>query len=387
MLLRDTTNRTAASPHRAASGIKASVCGAIFFALAATVGTSGAVSAENLVVGQVAELSGQDVVAENVAGAMLWFEHINTNPKEIHKFVLKQYDDKRDPKLTLEYTHRLVEIDNAIALFGYRSTPSLDTLSKELDAMNIALVAPFNGSDAVRKNARNAFFLRGTYKDEASRLVEQITTIGIRKVAVVYQQDAFGREGLDGYVVALKARGIEPAALLSYDRKTLDTTHVTDDLLKLEPLATLMACTPKACANIIRGVRERNSRMLIGVLSNAVNEEFIKSVAPTGRGLMMSQVIPSPWNVSLPIVREFNQLNALSGNAAPVSYASLEGFAAARLLTEAVRRTGARPTRDSVIAALRGMKKFDLGGIHFNAAGQNYFTEVTTLRRNGKIIR
>ncbi len=343
--------------------------------------------ADTITIGQVAELSGQDVVADNVAGANLWFDHVNRGAHAAHTYVLKQYDDQRDPKLTLEYTHRLVDVDNAIALFGYRSTPSLTALSKELDTMGVALVAPFNGSDAVRQNARNAFFLRGTYKDEAARLVEQIATLGIRKVALVYQEDAFGKEGLDGYAAALKARGIEPVAVLSYDRKTLDTTHVVSDLLKAEPLASLMACTPKACASIVRGVRGGNSRMLIGVLSNAVTDDFIKAVAPTGRGLLMSQVIPYPWNVSLPIVREFNQLNRKSGNKAPLSYASLEGFAAARLLTEAVRRSGSKPSRDGVLAALRGMKQFDLGGIHFNAEGQNYFTEVTTLGRDGKIIR
>jgi ABC-type branched-subunit amino acid transport system substrate-binding protein len=209
----------------------------------------------------------------------------------------------------------------------------------------------------------------------------------MRKVAVVYQEDAFGKEGLEGYMTALKALGIEPVTVLSYDRKTLETTHVVAELLRREPSAALMACTPKACANIIRGVREKNASMLIGVLSNAVNEEFINSVAATGRGLMMSQVIPYPWNVSLPIVREFNQLNTQSGKTVPVSYASLEGFAAARLLTEAVRRTGAKPTREGVIGALRGMKKFDLGGIFFNPEGQNYFTEVTTLGKHGKIIR
>ncbi len=358
------------------------LCAAAVTALACT-----PTLAETLIVGQVAELSGQDVVADNVAGATLWFDHVNKDPHAAHTYTLKQYDDKRDPKLTLEYTHRLVEVDNAIALFGYRSTPSLDALSKELDAMGVALVAPFNGSDAVRQNAHNAFFLRGTYKDEAARLVEQIATLGIRKVVLVYQEDAFGKEGLDGYTTALKARGIEPMALLSYDRKTLDTGHVVADMLKTDPLATLMACTPKACASIVRGVRDGNNRMLIGVLSNAVNDEFIKAVAPTGRGLLMSQVIPYPWNVSLPIVREFNQINRQSGNKAPLSYASLEGFAAARLLTEAVRRTGSKPSREGVLAALRGMKKFDLGGIYFNAEGQNYFTEVTTLGRNGKIIR
>ncbi len=387
MPIHHTTRRVVASPGPRTQDMHAWLRSSVVLAVAVTTLVCSAAFAETLVVGQVAELSGQDVVADNVAGATLWLDHLNKDARAAHTYVLKQYDDKRDPKLTLEYTHRLVDVDNAIALFGYRSTPSLDALSKELDAMNIALVAPFNGSDAVRHNARNAFFLRGTYKDEAARLVEQITTLGIRKVAVVYQEDAFGKEGLDGYVTALKARGIEPAALLSYDRKTLDTTHVVADMLKHDPMATLMACTPKACANIVRSVRDSNSRMLIGVLSNAVNEEFIQAVAPTGRGLLMSQVIPYPWNVSLPIVREFNQINKQSGSKAPLSYASLEGFAAAKLLTEAVRRAGSKPTRDSVLAALRGMKKFDLGGIHFNAEGQNYFTEVTTLGRNGKIIR
>ncbi len=253
--------------------------------------------------------------------------------------------------------------------------------------MNIALVAPFNGSDAVRKNTRNAFFLRGTYKDEAWRLVEQIATIGIRNVAVVHQEDAFGKEGLEGYLAALKARGLEPAVVLSYDRKTLDTQAVVAELLKREPAATLMACTPKACAAIIRGVHQRNVSMLIGVLSNAVNGEFIQSVATSGRGVMMSQVIPYPWNVALPIVREFAQLNAQSSTKAPVSYASLEGFAAARLLTEAARRAGPKPTREGVITALRGMKKFDLGGIYFTPESDRYFTEVTTLGKNGKILR
>ena len=348
----------------------------------------GEASADNLIVGQVAELSGQDVAAENVAGARLWFDHVNKGGREPHKFVLKQYDDKRDPKLTLEYTRQLVQSDNAIALFGYRSTPSLEVVSKELDAMNIALVAPFNGADSVRKNAKNGFFLRGTYRDEARRLVDQLVSVGIRKVAIVYQQDAFGKEGLEGYQAALKARGVDAVATFDYDRKTLDVSQVVAGLLKAEPAAALMACTPKACAAIIRGVRETNRNMLIGVLSNAVNDDFIKSVSTNGRGVMMSQVMPYPWNVASPIVRDFNRLNASSGQAmAPVSYASLEGFAAARLLTEAVHRAGPKPTREGVINALRGMKNFDLGGIYFNPEGQHYFTEVTTLGKDGKIVR
>lgn len=343
--------------------------------------------AETLVVGQVAELSGAEVVAENVAGARLWFEHINKVPGEPHKYVLRQYDDQRDPKLTLELTRKLVASDNAIALFGYRSTPSLNALAKELDSWNIPLVAPFNGSSTVRSAARNVFFLRGTYKDEARRLVDQLVAVGIRSVALVYQQDPFGQEGLEGYRDALKSRGVQAQVELGYDRKTMDVSAVVEGLRKQAPTAALMACTPKACADIIRGVHQTHPSMQMGVLSNAVNNEFIKAVGEYSRGVMMSQVIPYPWNLAAPIVRDFNRLNAAAGHAVPVSYASLEGFAAARLLTEAVRRSGGKPSREGVIAALRAMKNVDLGGLYFNADGKHYFTEVTTLRSDGKIIR
>ncbi len=47
-------------------------------------------AAETIVVGQVAELSGQDVVADNVAGAALWFNHVNKDPHGTHRYVLKQ---------------------------------------------------------------------------------------------------------------------------------------------------------------------------------------------------------------------------------------------------------------------------------------------------------
>jgi len=343
--------------------------------------------ADDLIVGQVAELSGQAVVADSVAGARLWFDYVGKLSPKSHRYVLKQYDDARDPVITIEMTKKLVYQDKAIALFGYRSTPSMNALSKELDAYEIALVAPFNGSATIRTSAKNVFFLRGSYLDEAHRLVDQLATMGIRRVSVVYQEDSFGQEGLQGFQAELKANRIELVSALSYDRNTLDVKAAIGDLVKKQPGATLMACTPKACANIINSVRRTDKSMIFGVMSNAVNTEFIKLISESGRNVLMSQVMPYPWSTSIPIARDFNRLNALSGNKVPVSYASMEGFAAARLLTEAVDRAGATPTRASVLAALRKMKDVDLGGLWFNPPGGRYFTEVTTLTSGGKIVR
>jgi branched-chain amino acid transport system substrate-binding protein len=342
-------------------------------------------AADTLVIGQVAELSGQSVVAEQVAGAKLWFDSINESHGP-HTFVLKQYDDRRDEKLTLPLTHKLIDEDNAIALFGYRSTPSLNALAGELDKLGIALVAPFNGSQTIRATARNAFFLRGSYRDEAMRLVAQLEAMGLRDAAVVYQDDPFGREGLAHYKEALAARGLASKMELPYDRKTLDVQPAIDALLHAQAQAVLMACTPKACADVIRKVRGAHNPMLFAVLSNAATDEFVKSVAPVGTNVIISQVMPYPWNTAYPLVRDFNRLNAAHHNGVTLSYSSLEGFAAARLLTEAVKAAGPKPTRAGIIEALRRMKGVDLGGIRYSAGEQHYFTEVTTVRSDGKIV-
>ena len=353
----------------------------------AMLGALGAAAhADTLVIGQVAELSGQEVVAENIAGARLWLDAVNADPRSPHRFVLKQYDDARDPAKTVALTRRLVEQDGAVALFGYRSTPSLDALAPVLDSLGIALVAPFNGSEAVRHATGDAFFLRATYHDEARRLVDQLDAVGAREVAVVSQSDPFGDDGRDGYLAALKAHGLAPTLRLTYDRKTLDVRAVVAALVAQAPSAALLACTPRACADIIDGLRAHNPAMLIGVLSNAVNGEFVKAVAPHGRGVLMCQVMPYPWNDGTPLVREFNRLNAQAGGKVPVSYATLEGFAAAKLLTEAARRANP-PTREGLLRALRGMQGLDLGGLFFNPGGGHFFTEVTTLDANGHILR
>ncbi|MET0382284.1 MAG: ABC transporter substrate-binding protein [Burkholderiaceae bacterium] len=371
----------------APGGIFRNVRARLWLAAAVAFAGGAAQAQQTLVVGQVAELSGQGVVAENVAGARLWFDYENSQPGQAFTIVLKQYDDKRDPKSTVAYTRRLVDEDNAIALFGYHSTPSLDALSKDFDSLGIALVAPFNGSATLRSMARNAFFLRASYLDEARRLVDQVVSTGGGNVAIVHQSDAFGKEGRDDYLQALSAHGVKPAAVLSYDRQTMNTDGVVAELRRLRPAAALMACTPKACADIINRVRKENSSMVIGLLSNAVNNDFVKAVAAHGRSVILSQVVPYPWNDGTPIVREFNRLNAAAPVRAPVSYASLEGFAAAKLLSRAIHLAGPRPTRASLLGALRSMHGFDLGGIVFNPAGQHYYTEVTTIGPDGRIIR
>jgi branched-chain amino acid transport system substrate-binding protein len=338
------------------------------------------------VLGQVAELSGQATTTESMLAAQLWFDA--AGKKGPHKYVIKSLDDARDPKLTVSLTKQLVAQEGVAALFGYRSTPSLDALAKELSVLKVPLVAPFNGAQSVRKTAGDwGFFLRASYRDEAEKLVRHVATVGISRVAIVHQQDAFGAEGLAGYQSALAARNLKASTVLSYDRKTLDVSAVIEGLKAAQPSAVLMACSAKACADIIKSMRATDRQMMFLSMSNMVTDEFVKDVASVGRNVLLSQVVPHPWDERVPIVKEFNRLNALAGNKVPVSYSAIEGFIAAKLMTEAANRAGRAPTAQSIQQALLSMKKFDLGGIVYDSAQPAKLVELTLVTSGGKLIK
>lgn len=344
------------------------------------------VQARTLVVGEVAELSGVAVGAENAAGAKLWFDHAGrTGP---HTYVVKSYDDQRDPQKTVALTRQVVEQDKAVALIGYRSTPSLEAVAPILDELQVPLVAPFNGSEAVRRaGAQSMFFLRATYQDEISRLVEQARTTGIRRFAILHQRDAFGNEQAKAFTSTLEAAGLKPQAVYSYDRKTLDTSEAVRGLLETAPDAVLMACTPRACADIVRRVRETNTKTIFLVLSNAVNDEFLSAIAQVGRGVVMSQVMPYPWDTKIALVKEFNRLNQQYKAKVPLSYASLEGFAAAKLLTTAATRAGAQADARKIAEVLRTTTPIDLGGVVYDPHAKSRFVDLTMVSRDGRLIR
>jgi branched-chain amino acid transport system substrate-binding protein len=344
------------------------------------------VQARTLVVGQVAELSGVAVAAENAAGAKLWFDHAKRTSG--HTFVVKALDDERDAKKTVALTRQLVEQDKAVALFGYRSTPSLEAVAPVLDELQVPMVAPFNGSDAVRKaGAGWMFFLRGTYKDEMERLVGQARFTGMRRFAILHQRDAFGNEQAKAFEATLQAGGIKPAGIYSYDRKTLDVAEAVKGIVDLAPEAVLMACTPLACADIIRKVRETNGRVMFLVLSNAVSEEFLTGIAKVGRGVVMSQVMPYPSDSRVPLVKEFNRLNHEYKAKVPVSHAALEGFAAAKLLTVAAQKAGPQADARKIAEVLRTTGPIDLGGIVYDPQAHAHYVELTMVSREGKLIR
>lgn len=350
--------------------------------------------AASIVFGQSGEFSGQGVAKENTDGAQAYFAMVNRNGGVFgRKVELKSYDDGRDKKRVIENTERLIAKDKVFALFGYRSTPSVQAAIPMAVRERVPLIAPFSGAQSIRTPHNDlVFHLRASYRREMDKLVKLLVTQGVRKIAMLYQDDEFGKDALAGFEDALKKEGISSVAIANYDRKDRNITPALKTLIAAEPQAVVMACTPKACVDFIKQAKAGGGRGLgFLTLSNVNSDEFTRELGEDGRGVVVTQVVPHPWSVGIPLVREFQQAIKDTGSQVPVSYSSFEGFIAAKLVVSALRQAGPNPTREKFMAALESMHNFDLGGMFMQMSTSDHlgssFVDLTMIGPEGKYVR
>jgi len=215
------------------------------------------------------------------------------------------------------------------------------------------------------------FNLRASYRDEAAKIVESLALMQIKNIAILYQDDAFGKDGLAGFEQHLAAQHIKPVVIAKYDRKDLNVDAAVAAMMAANPSAILMACTPNACADFIKKLKTAGRLPQFMMLSNVNSDEFFNSLGKFGRGVGVIQVMPAPRNIGIPVVREFQHALKSASNPPPVTSGVLEGFMAAKLLSEGLRRSGANPSPQKIVTALETMNDFDLGGMTLNMAIHN----------------
>jgi ABC-type branched-subunit amino acid transport system substrate-binding protein len=148
----------------------------------------------------------------------------------------------------------------------------------------------------------------------------------------------------------------------------------------------------RASAAFVKKIRDKGSRARLFSISVVNFKELLKNAgADMVRGVGISQVMPYPYSGKSPVAHEFQQMMAKYQPDKTISYASMESFIAAKILVEAIRRTGGNPTREKVIAQLEKMNNYDVGGFKVSFSPQNRvgsrFVEVTVIGPDGKLIR
>jgi len=364
--------------------------GALALMVAALPGLSGA----QILIGQTAGFSGAVAagVRETTDGAKLYIDMINARGGvNGQKIQLVSLDDKFDPKLAAENARKLIEEQNVSAMFLTRGTPHTEAILPLLDKHGVPLIGPSTGAmvlhDPVRKHVFN---VRATYQREAEKAVTHLTSMGISRIAIVLADDSFGADGMTGAQKGLAAANLKAAVLEKFNRSKPDFGPISPKIVKADVQAVMMIASGQAVVDGLKAFRAAGSKAQIVTLSNNASGGFVKSLGEDARGVIVSQVFPYERSISFPMVKEAQEL-AKAGGAGEISPAMLEGFAASKVLVEALRRAGPKPSREKIQLALEGLRKFDLGGLEVSYDPQDHtgldFADLSIIGSDGKFKR
>jgi branched-chain amino acid transport system substrate-binding protein len=325
-------------------------------------------------------------------GARIYFNALNAaggvNGATIE---LRTLDDGYEPDRCKANTEKFIK-DEVFGLFGYVGTPtSLAALPLVVDA-KIPFFGPFTGAQALRDPLhKSVFHVRASYYDETELIVNQLTSLGLKRIAVFYQNDAYGKAGLEGVVRALKARKLEPVALGTVERNTVDVAQAVKDIAPKMPNAVVQISAYKSCAAFIRATRKAGYGGTFFNVSFVGTQALADELGKEGLGIMVSQVMPFPYSTTTAIAREYRDaLQRAGGNAQP-NYSSMEGYVAAKVLTEGLRRAGRNPTHDALASGLESIQNASFGGFNIDFGPRDHvashFVELSMLTDDGKVRR
>ena len=347
-----------------------------------------------ILIGQTAGFSGQVAagVKETTDGALLYIDAVNAKGGvNGQKIELTSLDDKFDPKLAAENARKLIEENNVSALFLTRGTPHTEAIVPLLEKHGVALVGPSTGAMVLHQPVRKYIFnVRATYQREAEKAMTHLASMGITRIAVVYADDSFGADGVAGAQKGLAAAKLTPVVLEKFDRAKPDFAPVAAKVAKADTQAVLMIASGSAVVDGSNALRAAGSAAQIVTLSNNASGGFIKSLGNNARGVIVTQVYPNERAVTYAMVKEAQELARAKG-LQEISPAMLEGFAAAKVLVEGLKRAGPKPSRDKIHTALEGIKKFDLGGLEVSYGPDDHtgldFADLSIIGTDGRFRR
>ena len=343
-----------------------------------------------LVLGQSAPFTGPaaQLGIQFHQGAKLFLDQYNAQSGQ-RPITIRFLDDGYEPERTAANTRQLIE-EQVFALFGYIGTPtSLAALPLAAQA-NMPFLAPFSGAMSLRDPfQRNVFHVRASYNDETAQIVKHLTTIGNNKIAVFYQNDAYGKAGLDGVTLALGKQKMQPVATGMVERNSVDVDAAVRAIVAAQPHAVVQISTYKSCAAFVRAARKAGFGGTFYNVSFVGAQALADELGKDGAGVVVSQVVPSPSSGSTGLSRELQEALRKAGGSAPATYSSIEGFLAAKVFVEGLKRAKT-PTREGLIAGLESIDRQSFGGFDVSFSPRSHvgskFVELTMITADGRLI-
>lgn len=324
-----------------------------------------------------------------------YFEQINkSGGVNGRKLELVAVDDGYETDRSVANTKSLIEEKKVFALLAYYgSSPTTESMNKIFGPSKVPLVGTISGASTLREpisanpNSRYMFNVRASYADETEAIVNQLVSLGLKSIAVFYQNDGFGKSGLDGVTAALRKHNLTPSAVGTVERNSVDVAKAVESISKNTPQAVIMVTLSKPTTAFVKAMKKSGQNPMLMTLSPVGAEQLVQDLGAEARGIGISQVVPYPWNDTIPVVREYQKL---VGGKTGITYYALEGYLMARVMVEGIKRAGKDLTREKLIGALEGLNNNDFGGYRVTYGGNNRhgsrFVELTVVGDRKSVV-
>ena len=352
------------------------------------------VTADKILLGQAAVFTGPaaQLGTQMRNGIKTYFDFVNEKGG-VHgrKLELLSEDDGYDPAKAPAASQALIDKHKVFALLGYVGTPTGVAHLKVTTAAKVPLVGMFTGAEVLREPLnRYVFHVRASYYDETDKIVEQVVSTGGKKIAVFYQDDAYGEAGRKGTEIALTKRTMKIHSTGTVERNTLKVEKAVEAINASQPDAVVMVGAYAACAEFIRQMKKSGSGAQFYNVSFVGSKALSDALGNEGVGVAISQVVPFPWGTGVPIVKEYQALSSKAGHK-DYNFSAMEGFLVAKIMVEGLRRAGKNLTREGFVDAMEKMQDVDVGGFFVSYSPKSHtgskFVDLTIIGRNGKFLR
>jgi len=325
------------------------------------------VSADTILFGQSAALGGpSSALGQGMRqGILAAFAEVNAKGG-VHgrRLELISRDDGYDPDRSVVATVKLIEDDKVFALIGAVGTPTSMATVPIAAAKNVPFIGPFSGAEFLRASAfPNVVNIRASYGAEAEAWIKHLTEdLHVKNIAIFYQDDAFGRDGLAGVKAALARRGMELAAEGTFERNTRAVGAAFKAIRRAEPEAVVMVGTYGPCAEFIKLAHRNGFNPTFVAISFVGATALAKELGADGSGVIVSEVVPFPWDTHLKLVADYQAAEKALDPSLTPDFISLEGYLSGRLAATALEMAGPNPTRADLLRIINQVGQFDIGG-------------------------
>jgi len=281
------------------------------------------------------------------------------------KLELKSDDDGYEPDRAIANTKTLIDTDQVFALIGEVGTPTSKAVQPIATDAGVPFIGPYTGAEFLRDSGlRNVVNLRASYFQETETWVKHLTEdLGLSHVAILYQDDSFGRAGLDGVNRALAKRNMSLVAEGTFQRNTVAVKTALLSIRAANPDAIVTVGPYKPIAEFVKLARSLGMNQPIVAISFVGAEALARELGPAGDGVIVTQVVPLPWDTAIPVVAQYQKAMASYDPTAKPGFISLEGYLVGRLTIMALQRLDGEVTRDALLRAIEENGAFDLQGL------------------------